>query len=149
MVQQQKKSTKEKEETDIQKTPNIQPDVNPETETPEPKRKSQKVRILVSMYRYGDKIVSAHGIPNRNAWVKHHINKDKMKAEELFNISSALKTDPAYNRDNEYKTLISQVLDATLQTVMFPERRASTLKNIGNLIHNIADTEIEYFLTTK
>ena len=138
---QQKKSTK-KEETDIQEKPKT--DV-----TPEPKRKSQKVRILVSMYRYGDKIVSAKGIPSRDAWVKHQINKDKMKAEELFNISSALKTDPEYNRDDEFKTMISQVLNASLKTVVFPERRASTLKNIGSLVHVIADTEIEYFLTTK
>ena len=72
-----------------------------------------------------------------------------MKAEELFNISSALKTDPEYNRDDEFKTMISQVLNASLKTVVFPERRASTLKNIGSLVHVIADTEIEYFLTTK
>lgn len=115
----------------------------------EPKRRSQKVRILVSMYRYGDKIISAHGIPNREAWVKHHLNKDKMKAEELFNISSALKTDPLYNKDDEFKATISQILNASVKIVILPERKASTLRNIGNLIHNIADTEIEYFMKTK
>ena len=122
-------------------------ETKPDVKAEEPKRKSQKVKILVSVYRYAEKIISAHGISERNSWVKHIINKNKMKAEELFWLSKAISNDSFYSKDPDYKGTIAQILDASIDNVVLPERKASQLKNIGNFVHEILHIEIELFTT--
>ena len=133
-----KKSTKDEEEVKEEV-------VKEEVVKEEPKRKSQKVKVLVSVYRYGDKIVSAHGIPDRNSWVKHVIDKTKLTAGELFHLSQALNNDPEYGKNPDYKGTISQILDASLENAVLPERHANKLKSIGQFTHEILSVEFELF----
>ena len=128
-----KKSTKEKEE--------VAEEVKEQPKVEEPKRKSQKVKILVSVYRYGDKIVSAHGIPDRNAWVKHVIDKKKLSASDLFVLSQELNS----KKNPDYKGTVAQILDASLDTAILPERHANKLENIGQFMHEILSVEFELF----
>lgn len=108
-------------------------------------RKSQKVKVLVSVYRYGDRIISALGIPKKDAWVIHRLDKSKLKPDELFDISSTLKNSDSFRKDVEYRNVINHVLDNGYNFITLPERKANELKDVGNLYHEILNIEIELF----
>ncbi len=114
----------------------------------EPVKKSQKVKILVSTWRYGDKIVSALGIPSATAPVEHRIPKKKLKEDEIFNIISTLSTDSYYNRNANWKEVIKWSLEKTCPELPFPVQTANEFskKPIGKLTHEILNIEIELFI---
>lgn len=109
-------------------------------------KKSQKVKVLVSVYRYGDKIVSAHGIPDRNYILVHRLDKNKLKPEELFHISSVISNDNNFRKNNlDYKDSLSYILDDKQDFILLPRRPATEYLDIGNLRHEILNIEIELF----
>lgn len=108
--------------------------------------KGQKVKILTSIYRYNDRIISSLGIPTRDAWVSHILPKKLLKPEELFNISQALSNGSPYRKENEYKSSLAELLNAKSENIILPSRKANVLTNIGKLIHEIINVEIELFL---
>ncbi len=116
------------------------------TKKEEPKRKSQKLKVLVSIYRSGDKIISYLGIPTNDAWIVHKLPKDELKADELFNISQAFTNDDPFRKDTSYQPSIANVLDNNVSHIVLPSKRANELKNIGNLVHQILRVEMELFV---
>ena len=116
----------------------------------EPVRKSQKVKVFISTFRYGDKIVSALGIPHASYEVEHRISKKNLKPEEIFNIISALTNEPYYKNstDGRWKTTIKYALDQESPEIPIPKQKASILSShsIGKLTHEILNVEIELFL---
>ena len=121
------------------------PKITKEKQKTEPIKKSQKVKILISIFRYGEKIISALGVPSKDAWVSHKLSKDKLKPEELYNISAAMTNDDPFKKDPKYRTPISQTLDTSMNVIVIPETKVKDLKNIGNLVHIVLQTEIELF----
>ena len=124
---------------------------NPPTERPhfeEVKGKSQKVKILVSVFRYGDKIVSALGIPTPTTFIRHEILKSKLKPDEIFNIISALTNDPYFKNNKMWEDTVRRTLDNGYSVIPLAEERANELskKTIGKLVHEILDIEIVLFM---
>lgn len=113
--------------------------------TKESAKKSQRVKILVSVYRVGDKIISALGVPSVEAVVIHKFEKDKIKAEDLFTLSTQLKNHLPYSKLDAYKAVVDQILDEKTKVIVFPGTRANRLQTIGNFDHKILSIEIELF----
>lgn len=134
-----KKSTKKEVESKSNS------DVSEKTES---KGKSQKVKILVSVFRYGDKIVSALGIPNATSPVSHRIPKNKLKDDELFNIISAITNDKYFSNDLRWKEVAKKALNKNYPEISFPAEFARDYNNksIGKLQHEILSIEIELLL---
>ena len=116
------------------------------TVSEEPKKKSQKVNVLLSVYRYGDKIVSSLGIPSKTDFVTHHLPKNKLKPEDLFNILTALNNERDFKGMELYKQAIEDISNIKQGSVRLPKGRVHELKKIGNLIHEILNVEIELFI---
>jgi len=137
-----KKSKSEQKEAILPVEPTIIAD--------EPKRKSQKVNVLVSIFRYGDKIVSHLGIPHPTHEIEHRIPKKNLKPEEIFNIISALTNEPYYKNSNDgrWETTVKCALDQNFPEIPIPKQKASILSSrpIGKLVHEILNVEIELFL---
>jgi len=114
----------------------------------EQSKKSQKVKILVSTWRFGEKIVSALGIPRSNAPVEHRIDKKNLREDEIFNIISSLSTDTYYNRNQAWNATVKFALDKTCSELPFPSQNANEFskKPIGKLTHEILTIEIELFV---
>lgn len=119
----------------------------PEQSIEQPKAKSQKFKVLVSSFRFGDKIVSALGIPSKNAQVEHRIPKSKLKDDELFNIVSFISNDKYYVNDKRWASVAKSALDKNNPEVWFPSQPANEFskKDIGKLVHEILSIEIELF----
>lgn len=118
-----------------------------EPEVPE-KKKGQKVKILVSIWRFENKIVSWLGIPDAQANVEHRIPKSRLKEDEIFNIISSLSTDSYFNRNANWKETVNKALDRSCPEIPFPPNKASVFnhKPIGKLVHEILNIEIELFV---
>jgi len=108
-----------------------------------PVKKSQKVKILVSVYRVNDKIISALGIPAAKSTVVHRFPKDKMKMEDLFVFTTHIKNHPPYNKIESYKAVVEQALNNNIEMITLPETQANKLENIGIFTHEILNIEIE------
>jgi len=119
-----------------------------ETKIEETRGRSQKVKICVSVFRYGDKIISALGISRPTSSVEHRILKSKLKADELFNIVSSLTNDPYYKNDQRWAPVVRRVLDQNFPEIEFPIQQAKEFsrKPIGNLVHEVLNVEIELIL---
>jgi hypothetical protein len=117
-------------------------------EEQEPKGKSQKVKILVLTFRFGDKIVSALGISSPTSSVEHRLPKSKLKPDEMFNIASALTNDKYYANNKRWAGIAQQALSEGLDEIVFPPEPANEFskKPIGKLIHEILNIEIELFI---
>lgn len=115
-------------------------------ENVEKPRKSQRIKVLISVYRYGDVIVSALGIPSRTSVLSHQIPKNELKPEQMFDIIKTLNNESFFIRDQTYKETVSQAIDDKKTHIIFPSKRASDLKNVGGLVHEILSTEIELFI---
>ena len=109
----------------------------------EPKKKSQKVKVLVSVYRSNDKIISALGIPAANAPVIHRFQKDKLRVEDLFLLTVQLKNHLPFSKMNSYKSVAVAALDDKVDSIVLPSTPANKLQNIGNFVHEILNIEIE------
>lgn len=109
-------------------------------------RKSQRVKVLVSVYRYGDKIVSALGIPKRDAVVSHHLNKSKLTPDEMFDILVTLRNSDTFRKDESYRRTIDCISDDNQNFIIFPDKKTYELKNFGKLYHEILNIEIELFI---
>lgn len=107
------------------------------------KHKFQKIKVLVSIYRSNDRIISYLGIPTNDALIIHKFSKNKLKADELFNISQAFTNDDPFRTDKAYQSSIANVLDNKVEYIILPSKRANELKNIGKLVHQILNVEME------
>jgi hypothetical protein len=113
------------------------------TQDTTPLKKSQKVKILVSVYRVNNKIISALGIPTVNAPVAHRFVKDKLKVEDLFVLSTQIKNHLPFSKMDSYKPVIEQALNESIKEIVLPETVANKLQNIGTFTHEILNIEIE------
>ena len=111
--------------------------------TLEPTKKSQKVKILVSVYRVNNKIISALGIPTVDAPVVHRFVKDKIKVEDLFVLTTQIKNHLPFSKIDSYKPVIEQALNESVMEIVLPETVANKLQNIGTFTHEILNIEIE------
>lgn len=118
------------------------PDTKMPTERATPK-KSQKVKILVSVYRVNDKIISALGIPSVDAPVIHRFPKNKLRIEDLFALTTQVKNHLPYSKMDSYKPVIEQVLNEKVSEILLPKTAANKLQNIGTFTHEILSIEIE------
>jgi len=119
-----------------------------EESTEEPKGKSQKIKVLVSIFRYGDKIVSHLGIPRSNSNVEHRIPKKNLRDDELFNIVSAMTNDRFLKNDKRYEQSVKSALDKNMSEIWLPVQPANEFskKSIGKLVHEIINVEMEIFI---
>jgi len=111
----------------------------------ESKRKSQKVKVLVSVYRVNDKIISALGIPTSDAWVSHRFQKSKLQAQDLFILTTTIKNHLPFSRMDSYKPVIEQILNDKAPEIVLPNTKANQLVNIATFTHEILDIGIELF----
>jgi hypothetical protein len=110
--------------------------------TPPPK-KSQKVKIFVSVFRVNDKIISALGVPTVDAPVTHKFLKKKLRNEDLFILASQIKSHQPYSNLEATKKVVEQALNNKVDEIVLPELRANKLQNIGIFVHEILNIEIE------
>ena len=108
-----------------------------------PPKKSQKVKIFVSVYRVNDKIISAYGIPTVDAPVIHRLSKNKLKVEDLFVFTTQIKNHLPFCKMDSYNSVVEQTLNEKATEIVLPETRANKLQNIGTLVHEILNIEIE------
>jgi len=106
-------------------------------------QKSQKVKVMISVYRVNDKIVSVLGIPATDAVVTHKFPKSKLKPEELYAIAATIKNSPDKSKNPAYKAVIDQALNEKTTEVILPPTLVTRLEAIGNCSHEILNIEIE------
>jgi len=106
-------------------------------------KKSQKVKVLVSVYRVNDKIVSALGIPSVDTPVKHVFQKDKIRVEDLFVFTTQIRNHLPFSKMDTYRLVVDQALDDRNKEIHLPETKAKDLQNIGTFIHEVLSIEIE------
>lgn len=130
------------------------PKTSPPTTKPTSKKtttdpKAQKVKVLVSVLRYGDKIVSAFGIPTPDAWVSHKILKESINDEAKFNIISHLANSKHFRSNERWHDVAQKALDNKSSEIIFPSERAIELSSFdfGKLKHEILNIKIDLFIT--
>jgi hypothetical protein len=106
-------------------------------------KKSQKVKILVSVYRVNDKIISALGVPTTDARVSHCFPKNKLKVEDLFVLTTQIKNHLPFSKMDSYKPVIEHALNDNITEIVLPETPVNKLQNIGTFTHEILSIEIE------
>lgn len=113
----------------------------------EVKTRSQKIEILMSIYRIDDRIVSAHGIPDMGSVIVHIFDKSKFGSEELFNIVSLISTEKVCRLDSRWKVASDAILNPAEKTFNFPECHARDCPSFTkmNLIHEVLRIQTELF----
>lgn len=109
----------------------------------QPVKKSQKVKVLVSVFRVNDKIISALGIPTVDALVTHIFPKDKLKVEDLFILTTNIKNHLPFSKMDSYIPVAEAALSDKIDSIQLPATKADQLQNIGNFVHEILNIEIE------
>jgi hypothetical protein len=116
-----------------------------EIQPQKPQKKSQMVKVLVSVYRVNDKIISALGIPTADAWVSHRFQKNKLQSQDLFMLTTTIKNHEPFNKLDSYKPVIEQILNDKVQEIILPSTKANQLQNISIFTHEILNIGIELF----
>ena len=104
--------------------------------------KRQKVKINISVYREGNNILSAIGIPNHDTVVIHDFQKSKMKKEGWFLMAEFLQNNKVLPHGTENR-VIKDILNLQKKDVELPPMAVSKLPNIGHIIHEVLHVEIE------
>ena len=108
-----------------------------------PVKKSQKVKVLVSVFRVNDKIISAKGIPVVEALVTHSFPKKKLRDEDLFVLASQLQTTIPYSKLPATQKIVENILNNKVGEIVLPELRVNKITNIGTFTHEVLNIEIE------